>query len=368
MKKGIHATFLKNYAIGREFYNKAWELYKQLHMVEGEMYAMNCLSWNLSESGKLKEAYDMMKKLSYIKDSVFREETANKTALFRTLYETEKKEKENVALSKDVSLKKLQIANEKRSKRQLAIIFGISVLGIIAVFAVAYSRYKLKKKAELDLQIAAQEQLRFKAVIEAEENERERIAADLHDGVGQMMSAAKINLSTIESEIPFATEEQRSVYHKVLALVDESCREVRIVSHSMMPNALLKSGLVNAIRSFINQIDSRIIQINLYTEGLNERLPSEVENVLYRVVQECVNNVIKHSKASQLDISIIKDEDGISATIEDNGVGFNINDRSKFEGIGIKNIISRISYLKGTVEWDSAPGKGTVVAIHLPVA
>ncbi|MEI9958414.1 MAG: ATP-binding protein [Ferruginibacter sp.] len=88
---------------------------------------------------------------------------------------------------------------------------------------------------------------------------------------------------------------------------------------------------------------------------------------MYRVIQECVNNVIKHSGANGLDISLIKDADGIAATIEDNGKGFAVADKNKGEGIGLKNIKTRIEYLKGTVDFDSAPGKGTLVAIHVPL-
>jgi two-component system NarL family sensor kinase len=135
----------------------------------------------------------------------------------------------------------------------------------------------------------------------------------------------------------------------------------------MMPNALLKSGLISGIRDFVNKLDSRVIKINLFTDGLNEKLDENIEMVLYRVIQECVNNVIKHAEATHLDISMIKDEDGISVSIEDNGKGFNIKDKNNFEGIGLKNIITRIQYLKGTVEWDSSIGKGTVVTIQLPI-
>lgn len=212
-----------------------------------------------------------------------------------------------------------------------------------------------------------QQDMATRAVIYAEENERKRIAADLHDGVGQMMSAAKMNLSVFENEIPFKNEEQKLSFEKLVSLVDESCREVRSVSHQMMPNALLKSGLASAVKEFIEKIDSRIIKVSLHTEGLNERVDNNTETVLYRVIQECVNNVLKHSGASHLDISLIKDADGISATIEDNGKGFNSSNKQHFEGIGLKNIISRVTYLKGSIDFDSAPGKGTLVAIHVPL-
>ena len=203
--------------------------------------------------------------------------------------------------------------------------------------------------------------------MEAEEKERQRIAKDLHDGVGQMMSAAKLNLSAIENELPFKDDMQKEALLRIIKLVDDSCKEVRAVSHNMMPNALLKAGLSSAVREFINQIDQKVLKVNLHSEGLNERLDSNTETVLYRVIQECVNNVIKHAGATQLDISLIRDTDGISATVEDNGKGFDTTDSSKNSGLGLKNIQARVEYLKGTVDFDSSPGKGTLVAIHVPL-
>jgi two-component system NarL family sensor kinase len=274
------------------------------------------------------------------------------------------------ALNKENKINALELKNEKlenNRKNILLIVIGvIAVLLLLLVYSF-YRRYKLKKEKQLQLAIFKQQELATKAILEAEENERKRIAGDLHDGVGQLMSAAKMNLSAMECEIPFANEEQKKVYQKVLNLVDESCKEVRTVSHNMMPNALVKAGLASAVREFINQIDVRVIKTDLYTEGLNERIDSNVETVLYRVIQECVNNVIKHAAANYLDISLIKDADGIAVTIEDNGKGFNTSHKNNFEGIGLKNIQTRIEYLKGTVEWNSAEGKGTLVAIHIPV-
>ena len=205
-----------------------------------------------------------------------------------------------------------------------------------------------------------------KAVIEAEENERQRIAKDLHDGVGQMMSAAKMNLSAFESEVQFANDEQKKSLKKVIQLVDESCKEVRTVSHIMMPNALLKNNLAAAIHDFVNKLNNKTLQAHVNTIGLDERMDSNIETVLYRVMQECVHNAIKHAGATTLDISLIRDKDGISGTVEDNGKGFDAADKDNFEGIGLKNITTRIEYLKGTVDFDTAPGRGTVVAFHVP--
>ena len=136
----------------------------------------------------------------------------------------------------------------------------------------------------------------------------------------------------------------------------------------MMPNALLKSGLASALKEFLDRIDARILTINFHAEGFDQRLPTDVENVLYRVLQECVNNVIKHAAAESLEISLIKDSDGIAVTIEDNGKGFDRTTGEFEEGIGLKNIRTRVGYLKGTVEFHSQPGRGTLVAIHVPVS
>jgi len=314
------------------------------------------LAANHELAGNYKEAADIYKKISDLKDSVYADANPKALAEMQTKYETEKKER--------------QIQQQQfKITRQKFITWGVVGVLILAGFLgySQYKRYRFKQEAKMKTALMTQQQLATKAVLEAEENERQRIAKDLHDSIGQMMSAAKMNLSAFESEIKFQDEEQQSEFGKIIQLVDESCKEVRNVSHNMMPNALLKSNLASAVREFIDKLDQRKLQVHLYTEGLDERLDSNIETVLYRVVQECVNNVIKHAAATTLDISLIKDKDGISGTVEDNGSGFDTTDKRKVNGMGLKNIITRIEYLKGTVEFDSTPGKGTLVALYVPV-
>ena len=132
----------------------------------------------------------------------------------------------------------------------------------------------------------------------------------------------------------------------------------------MMPNALLKAGLTTAVREFISKIDEHKLKVNLGISGINERLDAQTETVLYRVIQESVNNVIKHAKASLLSIQLVKDSDGINLSIEDNGIGFDKN--STKNGIGLENIKSRIALINGEIEYDTAVGKGTLVNIFIP--
>ncbi len=347
----------KNYPAALTNYEAAIKLGQEIDFKEPVIESYNGLSNYYEITGNATEALRYFKKYKAANDSVFNSDITNQLSTLQTKYET---------------VKKQQVIDEQQfelTKKQYWIYGSIGLLLLMALLGYSYyKRNKLKQEKRLQVEVMKQQDLATKAIISAEENERKRIAAELHDGVGQMMSAAKMNLSAIESEIIFKDQAQKISFDKVIGMVDESCKEVRSVSHQMMPNALLKSGLASAVKEFIDKIDSRIIKINLYTEGLNERLDTDVETVLYRVIQECVNNVIKHSGANNLDISLIKDADGIAATVEDNGRGFDSNDKQKFEGIGLKNISSRVSFLKGTVDFDRSPGKGTLVAIHVPIA
>lgn len=324
---------------------------------QSKFQALKSLSETYAQMGQADKALVYLKQSYQLKDSLFNSETESKIAELETVYETEKKEQQ-------LSIQKASITKKNYALAGLA-----GILALLILLGVTTIR-KRAVQSEMRLQstVMKQQDIATRAVLTAEENERKRIAADLHDGVGQMMSVAKMNLSAFENDLGFKTDEQKLAYEKVIGLVDESCKEIRNISHQMMPNALLKSGLSSAVKEFIDKIDSRLLKVNLHTEGLNERLDNNVETVLYRVIQECVNNVIKHSGANMLDISIIKDNDGISATIEDNGRGFDATNKEKFEGIGFKNIMSRVEYLKGTLDIDTSPGKGALIAIHVPLS
>lgn len=364
-KKGIAATHanLGNVylAMGRledcfAAYTKAIAWGNEIDYREPVIESYNGLSNYYEKKGNTTMALEYYKKYKTASDSVYNSDISNQIQTLEKKFETASKEKLIQQQQFDISRRNYMLAGS----------VILLVLGSLLGYSY-YRRYKLKKEKQLQQEIMHQQDLATRAVLQAEEAERQRIAQELHDGVGQMMSAAKMNLSAMENDLQFKSDNQKISYDRVVALVDDSCKEVRTVSHQMMPNALLKSGLGNAIRDFVDKIDNRVIKVDLYTEGMNERIDQQTETVLYRVVQECVNNVIKHSGANHLDISLIKDDDGISVTIEDNGKGFNISEKMKVDGIGLKNIVTRIQYLKGTVDFDSAFNRGTLVAIHVPV-
>jgi two-component system, NarL family, sensor kinase len=347
-------TGINDYSNAKKAFENGLSVAKKIGNTKQEMESYFYLAGAYEKLGDFSNAFIFQKKYNVLNDSLTKINKSKEFTELQTQYETAKKEKQ------------IQQQQFEISKKNYFLYGTVGLALLLSIIGYSfYKRKKLQQEAKLQQEIIKQQDLSTKAVLEAEEKERERIARDLHDGVGQVMSAAKMNLSAFESELSFKDENQKLQFEKVINLVDEGCKEVRNVSHQMMPNALLKAGLSSAIKEFIDKIDSPSLKVNLYTEGLNERLDNNTETVLYRVIQECVNNVIKHSGANQLDISLLKDEDGISATIEDNGKGF--DGKATVEGIGLKNIKTRIEFLKGTVDFDSSVGKGTLVAIHVPI-
>ena len=345
---------MNSFSIAKNFIDTSNQIADRMNYPELKQNNYALLADMAKKTGDYQIALNYYQKSTAIRDSLFTLSKTKQIEELNTQYETVKKEQ------------KIKEQQDHITQQNILII-GAALLSILIIL-LAYTQYrrtKWKQEAKMQLAILKQQELATKAVLEAEENERIRIAKDLHDGIGQMMSVAKMNLSTMEEELNLDAGKKIKM-ERIISLVDESCKELRSVSHNLMPNALLKAGLAAAVREFIEKIDSQSLQIDLHSEGLQERMDADTETVLYRIIQECVNNVIKHSAATRLDISLINDEDGISVTVEDNGKGFNSSALEKFEGIGLKNMKTRSEYLKGTIEINSTPDKGTLVAIHIP--
>jgi two-component system, NarL family, sensor kinase len=343
-------------------YEQAASYLEQSNLIAEKMGYQELLSNNYAEQSKLanitgnyKKALDYYTWHTQLKDSLFTTQKTRQIEELSTLYETDKKEQQIVTQQNIIRKRNMVLAG----------VVSLLLTGILIGYLL-YNRYKLKQQAKLQRELLLQQEQATKAILEAEEKERSRIAQDLHDGVGQMMSAAKMNLSSFSTSVQLQEKEHSSALINILQLVDESCTEVRAVSHSMMPLALTKKGLLQAIDELISKVDPSVLAISFHQQGFETRMDSNTETILYRVIQECMNNTLKHANATTLDISLIRDEDGISVTIEDNGQGFNTTTINMSEGIGFKNMNSRIHFLKGTIDFNSQPGKGTLVAIHIP--
>lgn len=353
----------ENYQKALEYNLKALEIANELKAKKRLKRIYDDLSYDYRKMGNYKKALEYYDKYAKLNDTIFSEQSAAKIAEMQTKYETEKKDLELIKNELELHNNKLELTRQKNQRTILL----ICILGIIVIFYLVYTRYRFKQKSLFNQELLKQQELRSKAVIAAEENERTRIARELHDGVGQHLSAVKLNLSNLQSVLHLKNEHEKTLMDNALAIVDDSVKEVRWVSHNMIPGTLLKEGLETAIRDFLNRIPtSGKLKIEFEAHQLSSKLESTTEIILYRVVQEAINNIIKHAKANSVNIQFIQHEQELILMIEDNGIGFDPNSL-KNEGIGLKNIHSRIAYLNGSVDIDSKPQRGTTLTIEIPL-
>ncbi len=236
---------------------------------------------------------------------------------------------------------------------------------VVFSYALALRIRDMRNERESLLQkVNIQQRKSFRAVIEATEKERKRVAEDLHDGLGQLLSTAKLNLTAIEGQED--TEEYKNL-NTSISLLDEACQEVRHISHNMMPGTLIRLGLVSAVREQARKInESGKILVTIKVSGFESRMDEAREIAIYRVMQEMLNNAIRYANASDIEIKLEQQADGYLFTISDNGQGFDPRVLEKSKGIGWRNIQSRIDLMQGNIDLKTAPGKGTVLNIWIP--
>jgi signal transduction histidine kinase/streptogramin lyase len=212
---------------------------------------------------------------------------------------------------------------------------------------------------------------RERAIMEKEiaiEQERTKMARDLHDGLGSMLSGVKHSFAAMTKNFQL-NEQQQSLFHSNLGKLNESIKELRNISHNMSSDTLIKYGLESSLRDYCNNIsDNSAISI-FYTALNTENLPLSEEKAshLFRVMQELLQNIIKHSAASNVVVQLSRNNNSLYITVEDNGKGFDLQQVKKQKGMGLKNIESRIRLLKGNLDYQTAPGKGTSVLIEVPL-
>lgn len=288
-------------------------------------------------------------------DSLINAETNKTIANLHVKYETVEKEKE-------IERKNLEL----KSKSLQVIILLIFFVLAIAIFVLIYSRYKHRKKLELQHKLNKEKNLRFIEVIETEEKERTRVARELHDGLGQLLSSAKMNLSALEEAIG---DEDKYLLKNSEKLIDQSVSEVRTISHNLMPVSLMRYGLKATINELAQRLnDTQKITIETFFDNFDVRLSDTEERTIYRLIQEIVNNIIKHAKASSIKLNLSFDSKSeIKLGIVNNGKTFNVNMLKKSEGIGWKNIYARINMLNGNINIKAGKNSGTELNILLKV-
>jgi len=242
---------------------------------------------------------------------------------------------------------------------------GMLVLAIaIVVFMVFYQKKMIREQLKrTQLEYDHQQRL-MQAELESQENERRRLAADLHDSIGGMLSAIRVGLSTISKLSPEANVEQTK------QMLDDTIASVRRISRDLMPSTLERFGLYHAIREVCERFSATTqLPIHFYEQGEVTGLDKSKELMLFRITQECINNTVKHAQATEMIVGIVAAPDSLTIIAEDDGIGFDIDAQrnAKRKGLGLFSIENRANLLGASIDFERDRKKGTRVTIIMPL-
>ncbi|MEM7550465.1 MAG: sensor histidine kinase [Bacteroidota bacterium] len=368
--------------------NRAYTHLLRCHTFEGEMqHAISVISkMDTSGSNKVEKSYKRylhfyqsivdtsfsrfrsgylnLWKYTFQNDKAMSYENLNSIRLLETKYQTEKKENE-------IALQKAEIKQKTAERNNLLVSLAVIVFLVIALVIFYIQRQKnfkltVQKNEVLHNQritklLQEQENKTFDAMLTGQEQERKRVAEDLHDRLGSLLSATKMHFEAATSTLPNSSSEQIG---KIGELLDRAVTGTRQIAHNMLSGVLTKFGLQAALEDLKETIEtddglSMILEIDSFA-----RIDGDTEIQLYRIVQECVSNTLKHARASEIIIKLTKSSEVLYLIIGDNGVGFDTNKVSN--GIGLDNIRNRAKKIGAKASIQSEEGNGTNIKILLP--
>lgn len=342
-----------NYLFVNKQYNEAIqtlrlsiEIFRKVKDKDSEVLLKEHLVEFYEKTNQKEEAFNAQKEFLRLKDSMFDVQKTNALSYYQTLYETEKKERE--IIEKNASIVILE--KDNKEKRRL-LVFSIS--GLILLFSSVFlyrNRQHLKKEKELQESFSQQ-------LLSSQEEERKRISKDLHDGLGQ-------SLLLIKNKVALNSDDNTK------NMFNDAIEEVRTISRALHPFQLEKFGITKAIQNIINEFDeSSDIFISSEIEDISNILTPEKEVNLYRIVQESISNIIKHSEAEAARVEVQKKPKYIHVKIKDNGKGFDFSEKhNDFKSLGLKTLKERTKFLKGTMKVDSEKNKGTTLEFVIPIS
>jgi signal transduction histidine kinase len=334
-------------------------------LIQGYLTKSNLLKLQ----GFTDEALGWMQKYIYLKDSIYDQEATQYSAYLEASFVSNLKEEEINQLNLDKAMQEVELLKRNR------ILWGggLGALTILVISMLMYRNIRQKQVIAEKQKILQQQQIQFlerqqqvialQSMVNGQEAERGRIAKDLHDGLGGLLSAIKMHLSTLGQQLP--TISQNESFAKSLHLADTASTELRRIAHNMMPEVLLKLGLVLALKDLAQNMSSgKLLKVYVLDYGMNQRLSSTIEIMLFRIVQELLNNIIKHAMATEAHIQLNREDNRLILTVEDNGEGFDAS-RTFEKSAGMQTIKERVEYLNGKLNIDSRPKEGTTIIIDL---
>lgn len=347
----------RRYVQAETYTNRALALAEQDSILIFMWEAYGLMAKITEETGRLQQSIDWVWKHIDVKDTLQNSERKKFAVELEEKYEAEKKENRI----------QLQEATIKRKDTLNYLLIG-SAVALLAILLLGYRNYRHKQslqqaridELETDKQLTATE-----AVLKGEEQERIRLAKDLHDGLGGMLSGIKYSFQNMKGNL-IMTPDNAQAFERSIDMLDSSIKEMRRVAHNMMPEALVNFGLDTALRDFCKEIDqSGALQVDYQSIGLEGTdMEQSTAIAVFRIVQELLNNVLKHASATHALVQVTHVEGTMAVTVEDDGIGMDSQLTRQRGGMGWSNIRSRVDYLRGKWDVQTSPEKGTSVWIE----
>ena len=326
------------------------------HLMDG-YYTLNLI---YSKQRKYKKAYDALQLYNIYHDSVVGQKQQEYTSKLEQQYQV--KNKDNEILQQKLEIETKEAFIQKKINQNGIYLVG----GLIFAFTAFILWYRHRHKQKLHLQsietLNKQKELaELEALIEGEDMERSRIAKDLHDSVNGNLSAIKHNLSSISQEN--LKEDEHQTFNNAIEMLDNTCEQIRNISHDLVPPSLLNYGLIEALGQYINRINTiNLTKISFQDFGKLKILSKKTETTIYHIIQELLTNIVKHANADKGIVQINANNKLLHITVEDDGKGYDINAVS--HGLGLNNIKSRVQFLNAEMDVKS-DAKGTSVVIDI---
>lgn len=319
------------------------------------------------KSGNINKAYQYQKQFILASDSLEKEKVQRQMNETEAKYQNERKEKEILLLQKSNAVQSLSL--QKKSTFNYFLIGSVAALLITGFLGYRNLRHRQQlakqqdelqqqriRELEKDKQLVAVDSL-----LKGQEEERSRLAKDLHDGLGGLLSGVKFSLNNMKDNL-IITPDNMAVFERSLDMIDTSITELRRVAHNMMPEMLTKFGLDEAVKEYCNTVNStKLLAVKYQSIGMETRLEKGTEIVIYRIIQELLNNILKHAVASEAFIQLIRENGRLNIIVEDDGKGFDRALLENCKGAGWANIRSRVEYLKGQLDVHSEAGEGVLI-------
>jgi signal transduction histidine kinase len=316
-----------------------------LKMIENQGVVLNKLAEVEASMGNHEAAYQTMRELQAVNDSIY----ANNIKLQLTEMEARYNASENERRIMEL---------ENHGRMQKTILFSSGSFAVLIFLFLLYAINQRKKRAQQKL-IAVEQRQAMKistALMEGQENERARVARELHDGLGGKLTGIKLNIENC------ARDNNDKRLHQTAQQLTEAVADIRNLSHNLMPPSIRKYGLEEAIKDFIQNLETPDTKMEYYASNMAALDHVNKQLSVFRIVQELVNNAIKHARASRILLQTTIEGNLLLIDIEDDGIGF--DPRTVERNMGLNNIETRVQFLNGTMQIDSQPGKGTAINIE----